>query len=79
LESLIRDIAIKEDSIIVITGPVFKENKHSIGTGVTVPGFYYKIVLDITDQKKTIGFLLPHAGSKKDLFEFSTTIDDIEQ
>lgn len=44
LEKLVRDWGEKE-RIYIVTGPVFKDNKGKIGrTGVTVPGFFYKVV-----------------------------------
>ena len=44
LEKQVRDWGEKE-RIYIVTGPVFKDNKGKIGrTGVTVPGFFYKVV-----------------------------------
>ena len=35
----------RERTDLIVTGPVFKDNKGKIGrTGVTVPGFFYKVV-----------------------------------
>lgn len=62
--------------IICGTGPIFKDNIDTIGVnGVTVPGFYYKVLYD---GNKMIGFIISNASSKKALEEFDVKIDEIE-
>jgi len=78
LESLVRNWAGQEQEIIVVTGPVFKENKVSIGTSVTVPGFYYKVIFDVTGDQKMIGFILPNEKGTKDLKEYVVSVDRVE-
>jgi len=53
LEELVRKWAIQEDSLYVVTGPIFINNKGSIGPDkVTVPGFYYKVLYDPKEPKR---------------------------
>jgi len=80
LESKIRDFAINNNVVYVVTGPVFKNNIARIGTNkVTVPGYYYKVVLvNNENQHKAIAFLLKHEASKEKLTSFVVTVDHIE-
>lgn len=80
LESSVRKWARQEHKIIVVTGPVFKENKGVIGTdNVLVPGYFYKIIFDATDQPKLIAFVLPNAKSDRPLTDFAVTTDEAEK
>lgn len=81
LEKKVRDIAIKEGEIYVVTGPILpKEKTITIGANqVTVPDKYYKVVYDLTPPQKMIGFILPNAGSDKDIFDFAVTVDAVEE
>lgn len=80
LESKVREWTKKEHEMIIVTGPVFKDNKGFIGKdSVTVPGYFYKIIFDITDHQKLIAFLIPNEKTEKPLTEFATTTDEIEK
>ncbi|NJN42688.1 MAG: DNA/RNA non-specific endonuclease [Flammeovirgaceae bacterium] len=80
LEELVRDWAVENDTLYIVTGPVFSSNLPSIGENkVSVPMYYYKLVLDNTlPDKKGIGFILPNASSKMPLHTFTVHIDSIE-
>ncbi|MGV8828245.1 MAG: DNA/RNA non-specific endonuclease [Breznakibacter sp.] len=78
LEDTVREWAINEDKIYVVTGPVFKNNKGSIGANkVTVPGWYYKIVY-VASKDKMVGFLLPNEKGTMDLPHYCITVDSLE-
>lgn len=80
LESKVRDWAKKEREIVVVTGPVFRDEKGIIGKdNVAVPGYFFKIVFDNTDQPKILSFLLPNAKSEKPLTDFAIATDSIEK
>ena len=93
LEQAVRQIAVREGSVFVVTGPVFdltngvfesantaNRSPLAIGrTGVRVPDGYYKVLLDETPPRKAIGFILPNAGSNRPLGEFACTVDDVER
>lgn len=81
LEALVRQIAIKERKIVVVTGPILpKEKTLTIGTNrVTVPTHYYKVIFDLTPPYKMIGFILPNEGSDKPLHSFAVTVDAVEK
>ncbi len=80
LESDVRGWAIKNKKIYVVTGPIFKNNIGSIGiNNVTVPGYYYKVILDYDlPEKKAIGFILPHKEGLKNIKQYACSIDKVE-
>jgi endonuclease G, mitochondrial len=80
LESQVRNWAIDNSIIYVVTGPIFDENIGSIGVNeVTIPGFYYKVILDyLGPEKKAIGLILRHQSSKEFLESFAVTVDRVE-
>ena len=81
LEALVRDFAITERKIVVVTGPILPQKKSvTIGSNrVTVPTHYYKVIFDLTPPRKMIGFILPNEGSDKPLASFAVTVDAVEK
>lgn len=82
LEQKVRYWTKKYDHLYVVTGGILTDNNlNSIGKEkVTVPKFFYKILLDYTQPEiKAIAFLLPHEESNKPLYEFVISIDELEQ
>lgn len=81
LEGKTRYWAEKYDGIYVITGGVLCDNLETIGDeDVAVPKYFYKILLDKSrNDYKVIAFLLPHKASKKPLYDFVVSVDEIEK
>ncbi len=82
LEELSRDWARANDKLYVVTGPIFKDDLGQIGrkNKVTVPGYYYKILVDLEGpEKKAIGFVMPNATSNQPVTAYVKTIDEIEE
>lgn len=81
LEELVRSWSLQEDSLYIVTGPIFIDNKGSIGPDkVTVPGFYYKVIYDPTGNKKMIGFIMPNEkGASKILSDYTFSVVYIEE
>lgn len=78
LEKQVRDWGEKE-RIYVVTGPVFKDNKGKIGqTGVTVPGFFYKVVY-APAARQMIAFVLPNTKGERQLRDYVVTVDSVER
>ena len=80
LEEQVRQWAIDNQDIYVVTGPVLENNLSTIGPDkVSVPRYYYKVILDYTEPElKGIGFILPNASSTLALQNFAVTIDSVE-
>jgi len=80
LETAVRGWARKEHKIEVVAGPVFKDNKGTIGKGgVLVPGYFFKIIFDASDEPRIIAFLFPNEKSDRPIKDFSVTIDEVEK
>lgn len=80
LETDVRKWAEKEHKIHVVVGPVFADNMGVIGVDkVLVPGYFFKIVYDETDQPKIIAFVLPNSGTDRPLTDFVVTVDAVEK
>jgi len=85
LEEKVRDWAIENDSILIVTGPILSsKNEKKLATigpnSVAVPEYYYKAILDFKKEKsKSIAFVLPNKGSKLPLKSFVVTIDSLEK
>jgi endonuclease G, mitochondrial len=80
LEQKTRYWAVKYDGIYVVTGGVLQSELKTIGREkVSVPEYFYKIVLDNSKGKyKMIGFLVPAVDSNKPLCDFVVPVDKIE-
>ncbi|XLS28672.1 DNA/RNA non-specific endonuclease [Flavobacteriaceae bacterium M23B6Z8] len=80
LEQKTRYWARKYDGVFVVTGGILNNRTPSIGDeNVTVPEYFYKILLDNRAGKfKLLAFLLPHNESSKELKSFVVTVDKIE-
>ena len=85
LEEKLRDWALENDSILIVTGPILpSKNEMKLATignnSVAVPEYYYKAILDFKKEKsKSIAFILPNKGSKMPLKSFVVTIDSLEK
>lgn len=83
LEQKVRYWAQKYDAIYVITGGVLEAELRTIGNEeVAVPNYFYKVLLDIDNEKKQIkmiAFLVPHEASNRPLYEFVVSVDELEQ
>lgn len=84
LEDTVRNMVRKNDSLIVVTGPIFdniKNSKHTIGKKniVTVPVAFYKVIFD-PKNNVMIGFVILHTNEqiKRPVEDFITTVDEIE-
>lgn len=80
LEELVRAWAIENNKVYVVTGPVLSNELPTIGPNkVSVPNYYYKVVLDYSEPNiKGIGFILPNMGSKEQLQYYAVSIDSVE-
>ena len=80
LEDSVRKMAIANQTVYVVTGPVFINNLGSIGKNeVTIPGYYFKVLLKREGESiKTIAFLLPHVGAVGEISDYIVTVNSVE-
>jgi len=80
LETKVREWAVENDSILVITGPVLNDIDNYIGENrVGVPKAYFKVLADISPPTyKVIAFLLNNQSSTADIFTFVVSVDSLE-
>ncbi len=81
LEEQVRSWALIYDSVLVVTGPVLTASLPKIGVnGVSVPSFYYKVILDFkNNQSKAIALILPNVKGSKPLSSYVLSIDELEK
>ena len=82
LEAIVRQIAVDNEKIYVVTGPVLTDGPYkTIGKNkVAVPNQYYKVILDYTDPDiKAIGFVLPNSDKTEKIESYVMSVDDVEE
>ena len=81
LEEQVRAWAIDNERIYIATGPVLSGNLERIGpSGVSVPRYYYKVILDYTQPElKAIGFIMPNQKSTRSVKDFAVPVDSVER
>jgi len=79
LEELVRTWAIQNEEIYIVTGGVLNDDLPKIGKGVSVPKYFYKVILDYKEPSiKGIGFIIPNESSKELLQRYAVSIDSVE-
>lgn len=81
LEERVRQWALQDSTIYIVTGPVLKAGLPTIGENhVAVPEQFYKVLLLYKPGKmQGIGFILPNEGSTLSLTQYAVSIDSVEQ
>jgi endonuclease G len=82
LEELVRQWAVRDNGLYVVTGSVLKPGLPTIGrtNEVSVPGKFYKVILYCNKPEiRMIGFLLDNEPSNSSLKQFVVPVDQIEQ
>jgi len=80
LEARVRDWADLHGEVFVVTGPVLESELPTIGpSGVSVPAYYYKVVVDLRPPGvEGIGFILPNGSAKQSIGRYAVSIDSVE-
>lgn len=80
LEEMVRTWAIENNGLLIVTGPVLRKGLKTIGAnGVSVPQWYYKVIMDKREPGiKAIAFLIPNASQSRGLQSFVVPIDSVE-
>ncbi|WP_247666530.1 DNA/RNA non-specific endonuclease [Aquimarina sp. MMG015] len=69
------------NGVYVITGGILTDDLKTIGyEAVSVPKYFYKVILDYSSKKpKMVAFLIPNKDTNKRLSSFVVTTDSIEK
>jgi endonuclease G len=81
VEEKVRDWAIHNDGVYIVTGPVLRDSLPTISTiHLSVPEYYYKVILDYRKPDiKGIGFIIPNKGSALPMMNYAVSIDSVEK
>lgn len=81
LEQKVRYWADKYEGLYIVTGGILDANLKTIGEeDVSVPDYFYKVLLDVYNNKpRMIAFLIPHKNSDRPLYEFVVSVDELEE
>ncbi|GAA4469418.1 hypothetical protein GCM10023189_56410 [Nibrella saemangeumensis] len=82
LEDQVRDWAVRDQGLYVVTGPVLKPDLPTIGkqNQIAVPEYYYKVLLYCNSPKiRMIAFVLRNEGSDRPLREFVVPVSEVER
>lgn len=81
LEEQVRQWAIENEALYVVTGPVLTDQLRNIGPNkVSIPEYFFKALLHYRNGKpKAIAFLMPNAASKEPITNFAISIDSLEE
>jgi endonuclease G len=81
LEGQVRQWAVDDSAIYVVTGTVLTPGLQTIGYDrITIPTYFYKVILDYRQPNpKGIGFIIPNQGSPESIKHFAVTIDSVEK
>ena len=83
LEGILREYITShtETQLYVVTGPILYDTLPKLERGknkVTIPEFYYKVALDLTNNK-AIGFIMPNKKIEYPLASYAVPINDVEK
>ena len=80
LEEKLRDWAMLYQSIYIVTGPVLTSGTVATVNGLSIPTYYYKVILDYhSSHLQGIGFIMRNEGADGDLKQYAVTIDSVEK
>jgi len=79
LENQVRRWVLEYDTLYIVSGPLFNGELTTIGDGIIVPNYYYKLIIAKKDTNYySIAFLIPNEKSNISIFDFQVTINYIE-
>lgn len=83
LEGIFREYVTShtETQLYVVTGPILYDTLPKLERGknkVTIPEFYYKVALDLTNNK-AIGFIMPNKKIEYPTASYAVPINDVEK
>ena len=78
LENKVRSLAIREGSIVIVTGPIFPFRERRLGDLQTIPSKFFKVIYSEGETPKMIAFIIPHYETQAPLRTFVCTVAKVE-
>ncbi len=79
LEERVRDLALRDSVLHVVTGPILADSLGSIGENrVTIPSRYYKVLYS-PKKRAMIGYVMENTKVDGALEEYAVSVDSIEK
>jgi endonuclease G len=82
LEMYVHNLAVDYDTLYIVTGPVLKSNQPFMTIGkneVSVPDYFYKVIMVYGNEPKAIGYIIPQVGFGKDFQAYACSVDEVER
>lgn len=80
LEEQEREWVLREDSVAVVCGPVWIQTIDSLpGSLIPVPSHYFKVLYDLSEPVKMIGFVIPNQKGAHALPGYAVSVDEVER
>lgn len=81
LEEKVREWAVRDSAIIIISGPIVDKKPKRIGVNkVAVPEAFYKVILSpYTSLPRAIGFIMKHRKGNRPLHVYAVSVDSVEK
>jgi endonuclease G len=81
LESEVWKIALREKDLLIVTGPIWNNEKNETltNTDIPTPVAFFKVIFDLTPPEKMIAFIIPHNASSKQLESFVMSVKHAEE
>ena len=81
IEDKIREWAVRDSVLIVVTGPVITRGMKTIGDShVAVPTAFFKVVLaPFATPMRAIGFVMPNKAANGPLKKYVVSVDEVER
>lgn len=80
LEEKVREWAVKDSAIVVVSGPIVSKKPKRIGVNkVAVPKAFFKVILSpYAHPPQAIGFIMNNEKCNKPLRKYAVTVDSVE-
>ena len=79
LEDKVRSLSVREESIVVVTGPIFPIfGGRKLGDQIMVPKKFFKVIYSEGARPKMIAFIIPHQSTQADIKVFVCTVARVE-
>lgn len=80
LEAYVRDCAVEQGELYVVTGPIYDQTSSAIGNGVEVPDSYFKVIFKPATPLAAWAYIIPHQGFvAAQIPEYEATVDQVEE